>query len=322
MKLKFINIAVIIFSIGISLSQNLFAQSVTVSAKLDSARFSIGDHIAVHFEVNNPNHFSTLFPDANFDTTSKFEIVNVSKIDTTKEGYKRTIIYTNFDSGNYVIPTFQILVQHDKKVDTLFTAPLSVYVKGIAVDTLKAIRPIKKMMEIDYTFKEMLPYIIIGGIIFLLIAALVVYLIFFRKKKQIVVKVSPTVHYTPYQKAMMAFDNLEKENLIASDEVKMYYTKLTDILREYLEEQYKVAALESTTDELMERIRFSSIDAASKMQLHEILSSADMVKFAKAKPGLNEHAAALVAARGFVERTKPVENVEPHSNIENNRGKN
>ena len=187
MKLNLKNIILIIFSIGIFLSQNLFAQNVTVSAKLDSSRFSIGDHIAVHFEVNNPNHFSTLFPDVNFDTTSKFEIVNVSKIDTTKEGYKRTIIYTNFDSGNYVIPAFQILVQHDKKVDTLLTTPLSVYVKGIAVDTLKAIRPIKKMMEIDYTFKEMLPYIIIGGIIFLLIAALIIYLIFFRKNKQIVV---------------------------------------------------------------------------------------------------------------------------------------
>jgi hypothetical protein len=34
---------------------------------------------------------------------------------------------------------------------------------------------------------------------------------------------------------------------------------------------------------------------------------------------LNEHAAALVAARGFVERTKPMENIEPHNNIENNR---
>jgi hypothetical protein len=57
----------------------------------------------------------------------------------------------------------------------------------------------------------------------------------------------------------------------------------------------------------MERLKYSSIDAASRMQLFELLSSADMVKFAKAKPGMNEHEAALISARKFVEQTKLVE---------------
>jgi uncharacterized membrane protein len=301
------NIVVLSFVIGIFISKISFAQNLTVSAKLDSAKVLIGDHIALKLEVSNPNHFNTLFPDANFDTTSKFEIVNVSKIDTTTTGYNRTFIYTIFDSGKYEIPALKFLIQHNNKTDTLFSNPLSINVAGIPVDTMKAFRPIKKMMDIEMTFREMLPYIIVGGIVFLLIAVLIVYLIFFRKKKEIIVQAAPAVHLTPYQKAMLAFDNLEKENLIADDKVKLYYTKLTDILRNYLEEQYKVAALESTTDELMERIKFSAIDAASKLQLHEILSSADMVKFAKAKPGLNEHAAAMLAAKGFVERTKPME---------------
>ena len=162
MKNRFLHIGFWVLIFGFFQNQISFAQNVTVAAKLDSARFLIGDHVAVHFEINNPNHLPTQWTELNFDTASHFELIGAAKIDTNKNGFSQTVFYTNFDSGHYTIPAFTFLVKQNNKVDTLQTQPLSIYLKGIPVDTLKAIRPIKNLMQIPYTFKEILPYLLIG----------------------------------------------------------------------------------------------------------------------------------------------------------------
>ncbi|MEY2828927.1 MAG: hypothetical protein RIQ33_785 [Bacteroidota bacterium] len=307
MKKKYFYI-ILFFVFSVFQKQNLYAQKFEAKASIDTTHFLIGDYLSVHLKLINSNHLTTIFPEAEFDTASKFEVVNISKIDTTTQGYNRTFVYTIFDSGNYVIPPFQFLIQGKNKIDTLFTQPLSIVIKGIPVDTLKAMRPIKKPMDIPMTFREYLPYLIIIGLVLILVAAALYYLFFIRKKKPKLIAQQPEIIYTPYQKAMMLLNELEKENIMADEtKLKIYYTRLTDIIREYIEHQFNIAALESTTDELMERLKYSTIDAASRLQLFELLSEADMVKFAKAKPGLNEHIAALMAARKFVEQTKPVQ---------------
>lgn len=307
MKLKDLYNVVFVLVIGFFLSQNLYAQKFTASAKTDSTIYNIGDHIIVKLQLNNPKHLPVIWADLNTDTSSHFELIGASKIDTNANGFSQNVVYTNFDSGNYIFPAFIFYINNKNKIDTIKTEPFQLRCKGIVVDTLKDIRTIKKPIEIPYTFREYLPYIIVIWAALAIVLAALFYFLVIRKRKQKQLKAKVEVYYSPYQKAIMKLDELEKENLPMKDEIKLYYTRLTDILREYLETQYKIAALESTTDELMERLKYSSIDAASRMQLFELLSSADMVKFAKAKPGMNEHEAALISARKFVEQTKPVE---------------
>jgi hypothetical protein len=310
MKKKILHIALLILVFGIIQKQNLYAQKYEATAKLDTSVFLIGDHISVRLNFANNNHLTTIFPEAEFDTASKFEVVNISKIDTTPQGYNRTFIYTIFDSGKYVIPPFQFLIQNKNKIDTLFTQPLSLTVKSIPVDTLKAMRPIKKPLDIPLTFREYVPYLIIGWLVLMFISAILFYVFVMRKRKQKLLAQQAEIIYTPYQKAILLLDELEKENItVDENKVKIYYTRLTDIIREYVEHQFKISALESTTDELMERLKYSTINASSRMQLFELLSEADMVKFAKAKPGNNEHSAAMLSARNFLEQTKPVETI-------------
>ncbi|MFM2224138.1 MAG: hypothetical protein RJA07_340 [Bacteroidota bacterium] len=311
MKLKFIHTVFCLLMIGVFLSPNLYAQNITASAKTDSTNYTIGDHIVVNLQLNNPKHLPVVWADLNTDTSSHFEILGASKIDTTINGFSQKAVYTNFDSGNYTFPAFTFYINNNNKIDTLTTQPFSLHFKGIAVDTLKDIRTIKKPLDIPYTFREYLPYIIVIWLALAAVLAILFYFLVIRKRKLKQQNAIPEIYYTPYQKAMMKLDELEKQNLPMKDEIKLYYTTLTDILREYLETQYKIAALESTTDELMERLKYSSIDAASRMQLFELLSSADMVKFAKAKPGINEHEAALISARKFIEQTKPLEQSNP-----------
>ena len=47
---------------------------------------------------------------------------------------------------------------------------------------------------------------------------------------------------------------LKEEQLWQKGEVKIYYTRLTEILRKYLENRFRVYSLELTTDETLEAL--------------------------------------------------------------------
>ena len=78
---------------------------------------------------------------------------------------------------------------------------------------------------------------------------------------------------------------------------------MTDILREYINDRFGFNATEMTSYEILERLEESQ-DKDSLSELSDLLSTADMVKFAKFKPMLNENDRNLVSALEFVNGTK------------------
>jgi hypothetical protein len=85
-------------------------------------------------------------------------------------------------------------------------------------------------------------------------------------------------------------NNLEKKELWQKGEIKAYYSELTDIARNYIEEAIQIPAMESTTSELIEGLRKASLKKKMTLSketienLEQVLRQADLVKFAKSKP--------------------------------------
>jgi hypothetical protein len=100
---------------------------------------------------------------------------------------------------------------------------------------------------------------------------------------------------------------LEGEKLWQSDKVKEYHSKLTDILRLYLEFRFNYYAMEATTEEIIAEVnkREISMDASAKLQ--ETLRLADFVKFAKMNPAPDQNTKSMQSALDFVEMTKQLE---------------
>jgi len=102
---------------------------------------------------------------------------------------------------------------------------------------------------------------------------------------------------------------LKKLQLLASSgyceqgEIKLFYSELSFITREYIENRFRVAALESTTDELMRAIQPYLKAESQHKSLNEILSLADLVKFAKAEPPADIHVVMLQKAMELVDQT-------------------
>jgi hypothetical protein len=91
-------------------------------------------------------------------------------------------------------------------------------------------------------------------------------------------------------------------------ETKKYYTRLTEILRQYLENRYGILSLELTTSETLEALVKTGFKKdESYKTLKNVLTGADLVKFAKYKPLGGENEQNLDNAYIFVNMTKASE---------------
>ena len=98
---------------------------------------------------------------------------------------------------------------------------------------------------------------------------------------------------------------LKGQDLPGKGLIKEYYTRLSDIVRRYLENRFSFRAPEMTTEEFMENIKNSSVLVEEhKELLKEFLSHCDMVKFAKYGPTPIEMLDSFKSAESLVEQTR------------------
>jgi hypothetical protein len=154
------------------------------------------------------------------------------------------------------------------------------------VDTLKQkMFDIKGIAQADNSIGDWWKYLLIIALI-LGIGVLIYWYIKKHQKK----KLEAEIFKTPIEKATSLLDTLEKKELWQKGEVKAYYSELTDIARNYIEEAIEIPAMESTTSELIQGLRAASVKKKMTLSqeiienLERVLKQADLVKFAKSKP--------------------------------------
>ena len=111
----------------------------------------------------------------------------------------------------------------------------------------------------------------------------------------------------PYELAMQALTRLKSEKLCENGHEKEYYTRLTEILRTYLEQRFGINAMEMTSTQIMQQVSRHDETRPSAGLMKQILEMADFVKFAKVRPLPDDNVKSFTMATRFVEDTKPVE---------------
>ncbi len=287
----------------------LFSSIAQVSANFyfDSTKIQIGDHLGVKFSVKQQEGSLVQFPVFK-DTLGDFEIVETQKKDTAKIGsetlFTQRIIVSAYDSGLYSILPQKIYFTQNGSLDSVYTDVQFVEVNTLPVDTSKPVKPIKPPLDVSLKLSDYLPYIIgIGGGIILLLLGWWLY----RKYRNKEVKPAPPVvpKELAHVWAMKELQKLEQEKVWQKEEPKVYYTRLTDIMRLYLEYRFNVWAMESTTDEIQRMIFRDDVPEDVQQKFLDVLKLADLVKFAKLAPLPDEHQRCLTNARDFVKATVP-----------------
>ena len=229
----------------------LFAQ---VKSEIDTTKIKIGEQITYKIQVEADTTDLVVFPEG--QTFMPLEMIESYKVDTTKNNAKFNLIktygLTQFDSGSYTIPKQKIIIGDN----TFFTDSLNVDVYTVSVDTTKQrLYDIKPLMEVEKAQSDWWKFLLIGLLI-LSLSAFILYWFIWRKKP--LTEEEEIALLPPYARAKLALQKLDESDYLQRAELKDYYSELTFIIRKYLDEKVYDRALESTTDELVERLNMLS----------------------------------------------------------------
>lgn len=122
-----------------------------------------------------------------------------------------------------------------------------------------------------------------------------------KSKKNVETIEQPAVALTAEERTLARLEALRKENLWQVGKVKEYYTGITDILREYIEETTGIHATEMTSEECINVLASKGSNADEITFLNDIFATADLVKFAKGEPSKEEHDKTYETAVTFVQ---------------------
>ena len=259
-----------------------------VTSSIDSTSIKIGQQITYKIQVETDSTSLVVFPEG--QTFLPLEMIESYKIDTMKHDATYRLIkkygLTQFDSGAYSIPRQKILIG-DK---TIFTDSLKVLVNNIVVDTTKqGMYDIKPIVEVDKSSGNWWKYLLY----IILISAIIIGLLYwFVWREKPLTQEEKIALLPPYERAKIALKELDESNYLQNEEIKEYYSELTGIIRTYLDEKVYDHALESTTEELINRLQLlkdgQQIDLSKEdiKTIENILRRADLVKFAKSKPDI------------------------------------
>ncbi|MEZ5004526.1 MAG: hypothetical protein R2730_15970 [Chitinophagales bacterium] len=274
-----------------------------VSATLDTTHHLIGDWMTLELKATVSKSSDVIWPliDVNIDELEVLQRSEVDSIfDKTSKTYSQTLTLTVFDSGYYPIPAFDFVIDGD----TFSTQPQLVNVSSVTLDTANLeVKPIKPPLKAPLTFMDIFwPYGAIGLAVLILLA-IIAYFVFRKKPEKTEIK-APEIKVPAHEWAFAELNKLKQEALWQKGEIKDYYSRLTDILRQYIELRFNQPAQESTTAEIIQRLKLLQIDQPLLERIQSCLSLSDLVKFAKAKPVQGDHETSYSTVFDFVERTK------------------
>lgn len=286
---------------------------VTVKTSLDSAYIIMGKQTTLKVNVVQDKGTQGYFANVGDTLTREIEVISALPADTSSLGSDREeisqdIIIQSFDSGLYTIRPFVYVTGSD----TFKSNELALKVIPVPVDTLKTVHDYAGTATPSWKIWDLLPdFIVDYWWVMLIIAwvALAVALYFvWRKRKAIIgTIIPPKPPVPPYEMAMQQLNALKNQKLCEHGHEKEYYTRLTEILRVYLQRRFDINAMEMTSTQIMREIsRHEDIKPSSPL-MKQILEIADFVKFANIRPMPDDNIKSFNMAVQFVEATKPVE---------------
>ena len=199
--------------------------------------------------------------------------------------------------------------------DTVFVQEMDTVVSAQALFTTYEIRDIvDNYHETKFNLKELAFYLwkflkanwwwLLAVIIIIL--SVLYYFLFYKKDKK-VFKLREKIQEPAHVIAFRELERIRKEKLWLKNQVKVYYTDLTDTMRRYLENRYGLAAMEKTSAEILDALEITDyLDEDLILKLRDVLERSDFVKFARSMPLPDENERSLNNIYEIVERTRVV----------------
>ena len=278
------------------------AQSVSVQSPTDS--LSVGQVFDLSITVKTQETFSKIiFPDSSHFSPNLF--LNITE-QYRVNNYSDSSVYKLqfFATDNFTVPPLPIKVVNGSDTTFVFTEPVDLVYKQTISSIEDKFKPLKPVYDFPISIW---PYIVI--LLLLLAIGYFIWRKYFQNQPEEIIEETPVpVFVNPLEELEKSLSRIRNnhQNLPAKN-FKHFYSELGDALRLYFEELYDIPALESTTREVMRYLDAFGVDSQLTQHTRKVLNEADMIKFAKFNPTLDQSWRALDEADAFLIRAQSVD---------------
>lgn len=302
-KYLILTILSIVLSIGSSNSQTISARAFS-----DKSEYQVGDYINYTIEISH-NYDMRVFKPALSEFAKDIDVIRTDEPIVEETQSVKKIIYrfiiAKYDSADVTIPSIPILYQMGKDTTSLTVKTNSVQfiVRTLPVNTALEIKDVKPPIVLPMDLLTIL--LIVLSILLLVLLALYLYR---RNQKKKLKKVERKRVYIipPHVKALTELHALEEKKLWQQGFIKEYHSSITEIIRRYFEDRFKILALESSTTEILDQLTRVVLPENIYKTVNDFLNNADLVKFAKYIPLTSVNEEMMTQAVDIVENTVPV----------------
>ena len=200
-----------------------------------------------------------------------------------------------FLPGDYEIPPMKVRFGEDTVIET---RPITVRVVSVlpASDETPDIKEIVPPVELPGL--EPWVYWAMAGLLALAAGGY-----FFWRRRRLRQHFEPPL--LPHQIALRELRKLQGDDLILKGQAKLFYLRLSLILRRYIEDRFGLRAPESTTEEFLADLGADpTFVPRQKELLKQFLEHCDMVKFAEHSPTRDEIDQAINTCAQFIAETR------------------
>lgn len=312
------------------------AQRASAHVTVMPTEILIGEQALINLKVITPKDKTIHFPVYESEIVPGIEVITMLPPDTVIENNVMTLefkyVITSFDSTLYHIPYIPIF----DGTDTIFSNSfgLKVTAPDLSDSTLAyldrihrgetdsidfeqlQLHDIKELRVPPFVWTDYLwvLWLLLGVMLLVALIGLLIYVIIKKKKKGYIFK--PPVVLPPHTRALAELEKLRASKIWQQGRVKEFYTQLTEILRRYIQEREDMNAMEMTSGEILNEIRkIAEVDSAYE-NLKQVLSTGDLVKFAKYEPLPDENELSLVNAFFYVNQTREPDPVPTKEELE------
>ncbi|HEY4239370.1 MAG TPA: hypothetical protein VGM88_06115 [Kofleriaceae bacterium] len=282
------------------------AGPVKATVQIWPAKPTLGDPIYARLTVEAPAGL-TIAPPAwqTGDHVGRFQVAGFTQ-DQRHGGDGGQILEQTYTldapaSGRQRMPALRIEITGEKKQDELLTDEIPLEIAPVAAATASApLHDAAGTLDPDVGGTDPMTIVLIisiaavggaGGILgYRMLGA--------RRRT--------AARKSAYEEAVAQLRELETRGAPDEGDADRWFVALSAIVRRYLEHRYEIRAPEQTTEEfLLIATARPELTGEHRALLVSFLERCDRVKFAGYRPDADESLATLSAARGFVEDTRP-----------------
>ncbi|MFZ1706058.1 MAG: hypothetical protein WAT79_17055 [Saprospiraceae bacterium] len=217
--------------------------------------------------------------------------------------YENTFTFAIYNPGIFnIYPPefgFGLVCSPDSIITIEVIVPPLDSLNQLSKDTLYPIKPI--IIEPTHWTDYLLVVYILMGIIFLYILAKYIQ----KKPKTLLESSLQILKKSPHEIALEKILELEKNQAWKIYTAKDFQSKISYIFREYVENRYKILALEMSTTDCIHALQHEiGLDSTLLVATEKILNQADLIKFAKANALDDIHINSVENVKTFILSTK------------------